>query len=78
MVIGSQELQDPAYRATLLYFYVVTHEVMRDTHNIYVEQLAAPRLKRLHFVGKFVGMWAKTWACGQKRGHVGKNVGNFR
>ena len=23
-------------------------------------------------------MWAKTWACGQKRGHVGKNVGrNF-
>ena len=48
-------MSSPAYRATLLYFYVITHEVMRDTHNIYVEQLAAPRLKRLHFVGRFVG-----------------------
>jgi len=28
---------------------------MRDTHNIYVEQLAAPRLKQLHLVGRFVG-----------------------
>jgi hypothetical protein len=37
---------------------------MRDTHNIYVEQLAAPRLKRLHFVGRFAGT-------------VGKNVGKF-
>jgi hypothetical protein len=25
MVIGSQEPQDPAYRATLLYFYLFTH-----------------------------------------------------
>jgi len=62
MVIGSNELQDPAYRATLLYFYVVTHEVMRDTHNIYVEQLAAPRLKQLHLVGRFVGTVGKKWS----------------
>ena len=37
---------------------------MRDTHNIYVEQLAAPRLKQLHLVGRFVGT-------------VGRFVGNY-
>jgi hypothetical protein len=37
MVIGSQELQDPAYRATLLYFYSVTHEVMRAMRKKFVE-----------------------------------------
>jgi len=63
MVIRSQERQDPAYRATLLYFYVVTHEVMRDTHNIYVEQLAAPRLKQLHLVGRFVGNYLTLLIC---------------
>ena len=64
MVISSKELQDPAYRATLLYFNSVTHEVMRDKHNVYVEQLAAPRPNWFHFVGKLVGT-------------VGKLVGKF-
>ena len=32
----------PAYRATLLYFYFVTHEIVRAMLHIWVEQLAAP------------------------------------
>ena len=38
--------QNPAYRATLLYYYFVTHKLMRDTHIAYVEQLAAPKSNR--------------------------------
>jgi len=31
-VVKATREQDPAYRATLLYFYFVTHEVMRVEH----------------------------------------------
>ena len=58
MVIVSQETQDPAYRATLLYFHHVTHEVVRDTRKILVEPFAGVRVNLPKFTGKIVVMRA--------------------
>ena len=52
MVIGSQELQDPAYRATLLYFYLVTHTVVREMRKNLVEVFARVRVNLRILKGK--------------------------
>ena len=48
----------PAYRATLLYFHHVTHEVVRDTRKILVEPFAGVRVNLPKFTGKIVVMRA--------------------
>lgn len=55
MVIGSQEPQDPAYRATLLYIYTVTHAVVRDMRKNLVEVFARVRVNLRILKGKIAG-----------------------
>jgi hypothetical protein len=55
MVIGSKELQDPAYRATLLYFVQVTHAVVRDMRKKLVEVFARLRVNLRILKGKIAG-----------------------
>ena len=69
MVIGSQEPQDPAYRATLLYFIHVTHEVMRDMCKNLVEVLARVRVNLNYFKGKSADKRAK-WRAGSICSHL--------
>ena len=58
MVIGSQELQDPAYRATLLYFVYLTHKSMRDMRKNLVEVFARVRVNLQEFTVNFAVMRA--------------------
>ena len=44
--------QDPAYRATLLYIYLVKHAVMRDKRKNLVEVFARVRVNLRLFKGK--------------------------
>ena len=55
MVISSQELQDPAYRATLLYIYLVTPAIVRDMREELVEVFARVRVNLQIFKGKIAG-----------------------
>ena len=47
--------QDPAYRATLLYFIHVTHAVVRDMRKNLVEVFARVRVNLRIFKGKIAG-----------------------
>jgi hypothetical protein len=55
MVIGSQEPQDPAYRATLLYIHLVTPAVVRDMRKELVEVFARVRVNLRILKGKIAG-----------------------
>ena len=52
MVIRSQERQNPAYRATLLYIYLVTHTVVREMRKNLVEVFARVRVNLRILKGK--------------------------
>ena len=58
MVIRSQEPQDPAYRATLLYFVYLTHKSMRDMRKNLVEVFARVRVNLQEFTVNFAVMRA--------------------
>ena len=58
MVIGSQELQDPAYRATLLYFIYITLKSVRDMRKHLVEVFARVRVILQKFTVNFAVMRA--------------------
>ena len=58
MVIGSKELQDPAYRATLLYFVYLPHKSVRNVCNDLVEVLARVRVNLLKLAVNFAVMRA--------------------
>ena len=55
MVIRSQERQNPAYRATLLYFYLVMPAVVQDIRKYLVEVFALVRVNLRILKGKIAG-----------------------
>jgi len=58
MVIRSQGRQNPAYRATLLYFVYLTHKSMRDMRKNLVEVFARVRVNLQEFTVNFAVMRA--------------------
>ena len=53
--IRASDGQDPAYRATLLYIYLVTHAVMPDKRKNLVEVFARVRVNLRILKGKIAG-----------------------